>query len=286
MYFKTLGSLLVLFAPAAWADEAKVTVSRQDCARLVRHVPAADVAYQPGVGVKGRKVAPADLPGSGADMKVLPEVFEFTIAINPVGWGERITAQKAKSQAEAALAATIEGRLAASQTLTALQGQQATLTAAAAPLAADLVDLQADLTDLEADVTAYETAIANGTLQPWDRSYSATKKAVTAKQAEVDAKQAEVDANAAALATNAASQATQQAIVDASPATEDGYTAATAKAQSTLSSISARGLDEASMKVGTVTYDTLRGTFLFNGQPLGAAEMQDLAEACANRGVK
>lgn len=33
------------------------------CQTLVQHVPAPDVAYQPGVDVHGKPVAPADLPG-------------------------------------------------------------------------------------------------------------------------------------------------------------------------------------------------------------------------------
>lgn len=38
-----------------------VTVRAQDCRRLVTHVPAADVAYQPGVDVAGNPVTPADI---------------------------------------------------------------------------------------------------------------------------------------------------------------------------------------------------------------------------------
>jgi hypothetical protein len=42
--------------------KAAVTISKQDCRWLVRHRPAADVAFTPGAGVKGRRVRPADLP--------------------------------------------------------------------------------------------------------------------------------------------------------------------------------------------------------------------------------
>lgn len=49
---------------AAGADEQTlVVISRADCDRLVSHVPAPDVAYQPGVDVHGRPVVPADLDG-------------------------------------------------------------------------------------------------------------------------------------------------------------------------------------------------------------------------------
>lgn len=47
-------------APAAGA----VTVKRSDCVRIVRHAPAPDVAYQPGVDVNGNPVAPADIDGA------------------------------------------------------------------------------------------------------------------------------------------------------------------------------------------------------------------------------
>ncbi len=42
------------------------------CQRLTRHVPAADVEYRPGVDVRGRPVAPADLPGSAGAQPPIP----------------------------------------------------------------------------------------------------------------------------------------------------------------------------------------------------------------------
>ncbi len=286
MIAKALATCLLMVAATASAEEVRVTVTRQDCARLIRHTPSADVAYQPGVDVKGREVAPADLPGSGADLKVLPEVLEFTIAVNPVGWGERVTAQKAKAAAEKSLADSIQGRLAAKSSLATLQAENTTLTGTQGTLTTQLGDLQTDLTGLEADLAAMETAIDAGTLKRWDPDYIDQRRAVAAKQTEVTAKQAEVTANAQALTANAAAQASQQAIIDAAPDAEASATAAKSGADATLSSLSARGLDESSMKIGTVTYDIAKGTFLFNGQPLGSAEMRDLAEACARLGVK
>ncbi|MCB9960447.1 MAG: hypothetical protein H6843_17780 [Rhodospirillaceae bacterium] len=57
---------LALAAPAAGQSGPvhTVTVSREDCRNLVAHVPAPDAAYQPGVDVLGRPVAPADLNGT------------------------------------------------------------------------------------------------------------------------------------------------------------------------------------------------------------------------------
>ena len=57
-----------------------VVVSQADCARIVRHVPASDVEYKPGVDVRGRPVAPADL--AGTPQLQLPQTFSFDINID------------------------------------------------------------------------------------------------------------------------------------------------------------------------------------------------------------
>jgi hypothetical protein len=55
-----------------------LAIRRDDCARLVEHVPAPDVAYRPGVDVRGRPVAPADLPGT---VRIdVPETITFDAA--------------------------------------------------------------------------------------------------------------------------------------------------------------------------------------------------------------
>ena len=58
-----LALLAVVATPLAAAET--VTITREDCARLARHVPSADVAYQPGVDVNGNAVAFADLDDEG-----------------------------------------------------------------------------------------------------------------------------------------------------------------------------------------------------------------------------
>ncbi len=84
------GSLLSLalagpFAPAS-AQDGKVTITKSDCARLTRHNPRPDVAYQAGMDHKGRKVAPADMAGSGAAAmpNLMPEVLEIPLSITPM----------------------------------------------------------------------------------------------------------------------------------------------------------------------------------------------------------
>ena len=64
--FTALLSLLSVAAnTSALAEDANLRMSRADCVRLVAHHPAPDVAYQPGVNVRGRKVAPAETGEDG-----------------------------------------------------------------------------------------------------------------------------------------------------------------------------------------------------------------------------
>ena len=55
-------------------------ITKANCARLVKHVPAPDVAYQEGVDVYGRPVAPADL--DGGHQLALPDGFFITIEVD------------------------------------------------------------------------------------------------------------------------------------------------------------------------------------------------------------
>lgn len=63
----------------AVAEDGAVQIKREDCAQLVKHVPDADVEYQPGVDVDGNPVAPADL--DGGYQITLPEVIEIPITV-------------------------------------------------------------------------------------------------------------------------------------------------------------------------------------------------------------
>ena len=57
----------------AEAQSGTVTMSRDDCRRLVQYHPDAGIAYQAGVDVHGKPVAPADLARSdngGAPQKI------------------------------------------------------------------------------------------------------------------------------------------------------------------------------------------------------------------------
>ncbi len=68
-------------APArAHEEPAEVIINRADCARLVEHVPAPDLAYQPGIDAYGRAVAPAELDG-GTPIQA-PETLHIPIEID------------------------------------------------------------------------------------------------------------------------------------------------------------------------------------------------------------
>ena len=72
---------LFAIAPARGHEKKTVvTIAKADCARLVEHVPAADVAYQPGVDAYGREVVSADLNG-GTQFPV-PETLHIRIEID------------------------------------------------------------------------------------------------------------------------------------------------------------------------------------------------------------
>ena len=66
-------------APAA-AEDGYLTITKADCARLARHYPAPDVAYQPGRDVRGKPVVPADLDGGNG--LVLPEAVVIPIEVD------------------------------------------------------------------------------------------------------------------------------------------------------------------------------------------------------------
>ncbi len=71
---------LLAAVPAAAHAKGTVAITRADCARLVAHVPGPDVAYEAGVDVYGREVAPADL--GGAPRIELPETILIDIEID------------------------------------------------------------------------------------------------------------------------------------------------------------------------------------------------------------
>lgn len=75
-------AFLSIVVDPVWA-ETSVRIPRADCAKLVEHHPAPDVAYRPGVDVRGKPVPPADLPGSDFSA-ILPDHVAFDVSFNPL----------------------------------------------------------------------------------------------------------------------------------------------------------------------------------------------------------
>lgn len=74
-----LAALLLLTPFAAWANETPAIDARL-CRQLVKHVPDADVAYQPGVDVRGKPVVPADLD---SNIRIdLPEEISIPLTVD------------------------------------------------------------------------------------------------------------------------------------------------------------------------------------------------------------
>lgn len=69
-------------AASTEATTPTITVSRSACKELVRHVADDDVAYKPGVDVRGNDVAPAELNGGSNILKSLPKEIEFPVSID------------------------------------------------------------------------------------------------------------------------------------------------------------------------------------------------------------
>ncbi|MDX9861984.1 MAG: hypothetical protein RBS99_13820 [Rhodospirillales bacterium] len=78
--WSALAGTAILAAAGAPAAAETVVISRDDCMRVVRHVPSADVAYAPGADVRGRPVAPADV-GAASPLR-LPETLSFDLTID------------------------------------------------------------------------------------------------------------------------------------------------------------------------------------------------------------
>ena len=81
-----LGLCLSVFLPSpAAAEDPYLTISERDCRLLTRHLPSADVAYQPGVDVRGKPVVSADLgagdPSAGSGL-VLPQAVVIPIEVD------------------------------------------------------------------------------------------------------------------------------------------------------------------------------------------------------------
>jgi hypothetical protein len=65
---------LIVSLPGAEAA-AQARLSPEDCRLVTEHVPDPSVAHRPGVGVGGRRVAPADLAPPPAVVPAAPQIY-------------------------------------------------------------------------------------------------------------------------------------------------------------------------------------------------------------------
>ncbi len=74
-----------LISSSALAADPYLRISDDDCRRLIRHSPSADVAYQSGVDVRGKAVAPANLnanePGGQPEL-IMPRFILIPIEVD------------------------------------------------------------------------------------------------------------------------------------------------------------------------------------------------------------
>lgn len=75
--FLALSSSAGLVAPSHAAAQARI--APEDCRRVTQHVPDASVAYQPGTGAGGRRVAPADL---SPPQTIVPATPRFLLGVD------------------------------------------------------------------------------------------------------------------------------------------------------------------------------------------------------------
>lgn len=259
----------------------KARITKRDCRRIIRHQARADVAYKPGVDVRGNPVTPADV--SGGFTLPLPDVFEFNVTKDLSAYlgsdEEKLAAEKAA--AIAAEKTVIATNAAVSSAALSLAGAQvisdnAVAAATVAKAAADAAPNDAALA--QAANTANATAVsAAAGLAIAQNAHTAVKAASTSN-----------DVNGALSSSQAAKKAAENIgyVADATA------TAAAASAQNTASD--AIAADTAALRasetvaksegmtlnVGTVRFNIKTGGMTFNGQPLNDASMSALAHQC------
>ena len=264
----------------------KVVISGQDCQRLVRHVPAPDVAYKPGIDVHGKAVAPADLPGGGAGFK-LPDHIEFNYTINPVNYGltKSLAAQSSSLSGKMAgvnssQAANQAATIAANQKLTQLQAAGTSLTAKGTTLSSQLSTAQSTLGPLQAQVTA-------GTLSATSPKYLDAKAAVATLQSQITANNTAIQSNNTQITTTQ-SQITSQTAAAAQLTQQQtqlqSQQAAVAAQQSGMAA-SGPGGGNTQMSVAAIRYDFGTGQLTIDGKPMDSGDQQGIAAECRRQGI-
>jgi len=265
---------LALLAPGVAAEE--ITVTREDCAGLVTHVPDANVAYQPGVDANGNQVASADL-GGGFTYEA-PTEFSFNVTINPIDYQRRRnleanrSALAAQQSTAAATAETLETAAATLQATTeslatteaALEAEDAAVLVTFEAASQTIVDNTGGASPTAAQLTARATQLDQLHTNTFD------DPTYTDLQERIALNQQSQATNAAEIAANEASQATNNATVQ-SLAQEE------AALDKEAAEIAGKGTS-ASLTVGTVRFEN--GRVYLNDQLIGDKEQARLEDAC------
>lgn len=74
-------------AALAVEDVIPVSVTKNECRNIVRHVASSDVKYKPGVDVRGKRVVGASTKGDNAFTFKTPDSIEFDLSISPLNAG-------------------------------------------------------------------------------------------------------------------------------------------------------------------------------------------------------
>ena len=278
-------------AEASAAEPPKVRITKKDCKRIIRHQPSADVAYKPGVDVRGNPVAAADV--NGGFTVPLPDVFEFNITKDLTAYldgpEEQLAADKAAAiAAERSVAATNAAVSSAETAVTEAQAvyddavTAAEAAAAASEAAPNDTDLAAAATSAQAEADAAAAGLATTRTAYSSTQAAATSDDVTGALAGAQSAKAAAEATAAAAgldadAVSAATSDTSAALTEAAQAATDSAAADTAALQA-METVSKSA--DMTLNVGTVRYNINTGAMTFNGKPLNDASEAELAEKC------
>ncbi len=263
------------------AEPPKVRITKKDCRRLVRHTASADVAYQPGVDVRGNPVVPAD--ASGGFTIPLPDVYEFNITKDLTAYldgpEEQLAADKAAAiAAEKSVAATDAAVSSAALSLAGAQSQfdSASSAATAAQTAADADPSNTTLAAVAAAAqTSLDTATTN--LATTQSAYDATQASASGN----DVMGALSNAEATLIAAQAMGYTQDTAAATASTtATQAATASASADAAALSASETVAKSADMSLNIGTVRFNINTGAMTFNGKPLTDASSAELAEKC------
>lgn len=259
----------------------KARITKRDCKRVIRHQARADVAYKPGVDVRGNPVAPAD--ASGGFTIPLPDVFEFNITKDLTTYlgsdEEKLAADKAAAiAAEKTVAATNAAVTSAELSLAGAQtiSDNATAAATAAQAAADAAPN--DVALATAATTAQATAdTATASLATTQAAYDATTTASTSNDVTLALSSANATKAAAENMGYVADATATSAASSAQTTASDAVAADTAAAEAAKVVSSSEGM---TLNVGTVRFNIKTGGMTFNGKPLNDASVSELAAQC------